>query len=356
MKRAHPHFPLHPKWFCGCSNMAYNSFIWETVVLQDEQYSVLTGNLRIFRMTADPPPNAIITNIQGFSIHDGPGIRTVVFFKGCPLSCCWCANPECISQKPQMGFLSTLCKSCGKCRDVCENLAISYGEGDHRIDYSLCMACGKCKESCYYGALVRYGDVMTVAEVWDAVRRDKIFYDTSGGGVTVSGGEPLLRPGFIRELFELCREEGINTCIETCGFADSKAFQEVFSVTDHFLFDLKLMDSDDHRRYTGAPNNTILKNAELLLKIGADVIFRQPLIPGINDSMMNIEATAEFLNCYGKGGAKLELMPYHRLGQSKYAALHMFYDVEGIRPMEDDQIEAVKKSYIARGIHCTISR
>jgi pyruvate formate lyase activating enzyme len=197
---------------------------------------------------------------------------------------------------------------------------------------------------------------MTVAEVWDAVRRDKMFYDTSGGGVTVSGGEPLLRPGFIRELFELCHGEGIDTCIETCGFADPLAFQEVLPVTDHFLFDLKLMNSDDHAKYTGAPNTIILKNAELLLDLGADVIFRQPLIPGINDSMSNIESTAEFLNSHGKGDARLELMPYHRLGQSKYAALHMPYDVDGIGPMEDEQIEAVKKAYIARGIHCTISR
>jgi pyruvate formate lyase activating enzyme len=307
-------------------------------------------------MAAVLPQSAIITNIQGFSIHDGPGIRTVVFFKGCPLSCCWCANPECLSQKPQMGFIETLCKSCGKCRDVCENHAISCREGDHRIDYSRCTACGNCKEQCYYGALVRYGEFMTVAEVWDAVRRDKMFYDTSGGGVTVSGGEPLLQPDFIRQLFELCREESINTCIETCGFTDQQAFQEVLPVTDHFLFDLKIMDSDAHKRYAGTPNQAILKNATLLMNLGADVIFRQPLIPGINDSIANIDATSEFLNTHGKGGARLELMPYHRLGQSKYAALHMPYDVEGIGPMEDEQIEAVKKAYIARGIHCTISR
>jgi pyruvate formate lyase activating enzyme len=302
------------------------------------------------------PQSAIITNIQGFSIHDGPGIRTVVFFKGCPLSCCWCANPECLSQKPQIGFIGTLCKNCGKCRDICANLAISHSEGEHRIDYSRCTACGNCKEQCYYGALVRYGTSMTVAEVWDAVRRDKMFYDTSGGGVTVSGGEPLLHPDFIRELFELCRGEGIDTCIETCGFADPQAFQEVLPVTDHFLFDLKLMDSDAHQRYAGASNHVILKNAILLLDLGADVLFRQPLIPGINDSIANIDATSKFLNTHGKGGAGLELMPYHRLGQSKYAALHIPYDVEGIGPMEEEQIEAVKKAYIARGIYCTISR
>jgi pyruvate formate lyase activating enzyme len=159
---------------------------------------------------------AIVTNIQGFSIHDGPGIRTVVFFKGCPLSCQWCANPECFSGEPQIGFIETLCTGCGKCMEICTNHSIRYDEGTHRIDYSRCTACGNCRDSCSYGALVRYGESMTVSEVWDAVIRDKMFYDSSGGGITVSGGEPLLWSKFVRELFELCHKEFIDTCIETC--------------------------------------------------------------------------------------------------------------------------------------------
>jgi pyruvate formate lyase activating enzyme len=307
-------------------------------------------------MEANSPQSAIITNIQGFSLHDGPGIRTVVFFKGCPLSCQWCANPECISGKPQMGFIKTLCKSCGKCREACENNAITINEGWHRIDYSRCTACGKCKEQCCYGALVRYGDSMTAVEVWDAVRRDKIFYDSSGGGVTVSGGEPLLRSDFVRELFELCHKEGVNTCVETCGFVNHQVFEEILPVTDHFLFDLKLMDSAAHQRYTGAPNATILKNAALLVAHGSDVIFRQPLISKINDSIAHIEATAEFLSSFGQSGMRLELMPYHRLGQSKYTALNMPYAMEEVPPMEDGQVEEIKNAYIIRGIRCTISR
>ena len=175
------------------------------------------------------PQSAIITNIQGFSIHDGPGIRTVVFFKGCPLSCKWCANPECLSGKPQMGFIETLCADCGKCLDACTNNAIRRIGGEHRIDYSRCKSCGNCRDHCSYGALVRYGESMTVAEVWDAVRRDKMFYDSSGGGVTVSGGEPLLWAKFVRELFELSREERIDTCVETCGLADPEALLDVHS-------------------------------------------------------------------------------------------------------------------------------
>jgi pyruvate formate lyase activating enzyme len=299
---------------------------------------------------------AIITNIQGFSIHDGPGIRTVVFFKGCPLSCPWCANPECISREPQIGFIETLCAGCGKCLEVCLNDAIRRDEGMHRIDYSRCAACGDCVDHCSYGALVRHGVSMTVSEVWDAVIRDKIFYESSGGGVTVSGGEPLLWPQFVRELFGRCRQESVDTCMETCGFAGRQALLDVLPVTDHFLFDLKHMDSDMHRRYTGLPNDQILKNAALILEKGADVLFRQPLIPGINDSISNIEATAGFLTRLGKGAARLQLMPYHRMGQSKYKALHIPCIIEGMAAAEDGQVEAVQKAYIARGVDCSISR
>jgi pyruvate formate lyase activating enzyme len=304
----------------------------------------------------DSPQSAIITNIQGFSIHDGPGIRTVVFFKGCPLSCKWCANPECLSGKPQMGFIETLCADCGKCLEICENNAIQRQEGEHRIDYSRCESCGHCRDHCYYGALVRYGESMTVAEAWDAVRRDKMFYANSGGGVTVSGGEPLLWAIFVRNLFELCRQEQIDTCVETCGFVDPDALLEVIPVTDHFLFDLKHMDSDTHRNQTGQSNGKILKNAALLLEREADVVFRQPLIPGVNDSIVDIEATAGFLAGLGKNALRLQIMPYHRMGQSKYKALNVPYTMEEKAAPDSGQVESVQQAYIERGIDCTVSR
>ncbi|MBN1569730.1 MAG: glycyl-radical enzyme activating protein [Acidobacteria bacterium] len=299
---------------------------------------------------------AIIANIQGFSIHDGPGIRTVVFFKGCPLSCQWCANPECLSAKPQMGFIETLCAGCGRCLDACSNNAIRHTEGEHRIDYARCRSCGNCRDQCFHGALVLYGESMTVAEVWDAVRRDKMFYDESGGGITVSGGEPLLHPAFVRELFEMSRQEGINTCAETCGYVDSEALLEVLPVTDHFLFDLKEMDPKAHREHTGRSNSRILKNAALLIKHGANVLFRQPLIPGINDSIENIEATARFLIGLGKDAARLEIMPFHRMGQSKYRALNMLYTMGEIGVADDEQVEAARTAYVQRGIDCSVSR
>ncbi len=302
------------------------------------------------------PQKAAITNIQGFSIHDGPGIRTVVFFKGCPLVCGWCANPECLSGGPQIGFIETLCTNCGDCSDVCAEDAIRDGIGVHRIDYARCTSCGDCVDHCAYGALVRYGELKTVEDVWDAVRRDKIFYDSSGGGVTASGGEPLLRSGFVRELFELCRQDGIDTCIETCGLARRDAFLEVIPVTDHFLFDLKHMDPEIHKKHTGQTNGLILDNARLLVEQGADILFRQPLIPGINDTPGNIEATAAFLSGLGKNGARLELMPYHRMGWSKYRALDMQYSMDGMEAAGENVVELVVRAYLDRGVHCTISK
>jgi pyruvate formate lyase activating enzyme len=255
-----------------------------------------------------------------------------------------------------MGFIETLCTNCGKCLDICPNDAIRHKEGEHRIDYFHCISCGNCRDHCYYGALVRYGESMTVAEVWDEVRRDRMFYDHSGGGVTVSGGEPLLWAKFVRELFELSHQERIDTCVETCGFADPEALLEVIPVTDHFLFDLKHMNSDIHRGYTGQSNEQILRNAALVLEHGADVVFRQPLIPGVNDSILNIEATAGFLTGLGKNATRLQIMPYHRMGQSKYQALNVPYITEGIGVADDEHIEAAKKAYIGLGIRCTISR
>jgi pyruvate formate lyase activating enzyme len=203
---------------------------------------------------------------------------------------------------------------------------------------------------------VRYGTSRTVADVWDVVRRDKIFYESSGGGVTVSGGEPLLRAEFVRELFELCRQERIDTCIETCGVAGREALLEVIPVTDHFLFDLKHMDPDIHARFTGQSNGRILNNAALILEHGADIVFRQPLIPGINDTAGNIEATAAFLSSLGGGEARLELMPYHRMGQGKYRALNMRYPMNGTDAASSERAESVRNAYRDRGIRCTISR
>jgi pyruvate formate lyase activating enzyme len=297
---------------------------------------------------------AVITNIQGYSIHDGPGIRTVVFLKGCPLRCRWCANPECISPEVQVGFISSLCTNCHKCFSVCPENALTDDGLSHRIDYSRCTGRGKCADVCDYGALVRYGTEMSALEVFEAVRRDKMFYDTSGGGVTVSGGEPLLQAHFVKALFELCKADGINTCIETCGCVPSQNLLDVLPLTDYLLFDLKHMDADIHSRYTGQPNNIILKNAALAAEKGADILFRIPLIPGVNDDEDNINATAGFILGL-PGRHSVQLMPYHRLGDSKYKALNLLNTMSDKQIMTQEQINAVQQRFISRGVDCSVS-
>ena len=299
--------------------------------------------------------SALIANIQGYSIHDGPGIRTVVFLKGCPLRCRWCANPENLLDRVRVGFLANLCQHCARCAKVCPQGAI-LPDADRRIDREKCDECAKCVEACFYGALIRYGKGMTAEEVFDQVRRDKIFYDSSGGGVTVSGGEPLTHGDFVAELFALCRGEGIHTCVETCGYVPQAAFEKVLSLTDTFYFDLKLMDSEMHREYTGQGNDQILSNARFLAEKGADILFRQPLIPGVNSPEENVKATAAFIRSLGREDLALQLIPYHRMGTSKYAALDIPYTLEDMKPMAAEEVEAVRALYESFGVPCTVSK
>lgn len=308
---------------------------------------------------------ALITNIQGYSIHDGPGIRTVVFFKGCPLSCRWCANPENLVARVQVGFMSKLCAGCGKCVEACLNGAIlssdvtdqdELGRDIHRVDREKCIACCSCVGACFYGALVRYGELMSAEEIFEKVRKDKIFYDASGGGVTVSGGEPLIQPELIHRLFSLCRQEGIDTCVETCGYVPAESIDKVRDVTDHFCFDLKLMDAEEHKKQTGVSNEIILENARRLVEAGADVLFRLPLVPGVNNGENNTISTAEFLKTLPPKYRKIELMPFHRAGLSKYSALDLEYEYGEKEAMSSEEVDNVCRSYRAMDIDCTVSR
>jgi pyruvate formate lyase activating enzyme len=299
---------------------------------------------------------ALVTNIQGYSIHDGPGIRTTVFLKGCGLACRWCANPECISPGPEVGFIKTLCTRCGACVGVCQHEALDLdAKGTPRIARMRCVGCGQCARVCAYKALVVHGKQMSVDEVFDAVSADKMFYGPSGGGVTVSGGEPLLQPRFVRELFDKCREAGIHTCIETSGCAAPSALAEVLPSTDHVLADLKLIDSLKHRQFTGQPNDLILSNARVVVESNVEFLFRMPLISGINDTPENIRETGAFLKSLGSRAERIELMPYHRLGESKYIALNKRYRLHGLPPIDPVQVEAVRQAFEKNGILCSVS-
>ncbi len=301
--------------------------------------------------------SSLVTNIQGYSIHDGPGIRTVVFLKGCSLECRWCSNPECISPHSEVGFIKTLCTKCGKCAEVCPQRALVYEEGKlPYIDRKQCTGCSVCSSVCLYQALVLYGKPMNTDEVFYAISKDKMFYQASGGGVTVSGGEPLLQPGFIYDLFEKCHRSGIHTCIETSGCASESALTKVLPYTDYVLYDLKHMNSEKHRQYTVKPNDLILSNAKIVAASGVEMLFRMPLIPGINDDSQNIKETTEFLHGLGDNALRIELMPYHRLGKGKYEALDRQYLLSEILSPEPEHLELIKYIFKDSGIICTISR
>jgi pyruvate formate lyase activating enzyme len=299
----------------------------------------------------------LVTNIQGYSIHDGPGIRTVVFLKGCSLECQWCSNPECISPRPEVGLYKTFCTGCGKCADVCPESALVFkANKPPAINRERCTGCGICVSACSYKALVLYGESMNAAEIFNTVYRDKMFYDSSGGGLTVSGGEALLQPQLVCELFTKCRKAGIQTCIETSGQAGASALRQVLSDTDYVLFDLKQMDLNKHRRYTGKPNNLILANAKIVIESGKETLFRMPLLPGINDKPQNIKDTADFLHGLGRKACRIELMPYHRLGKGKYESLDRKFILPDVPTPEPELIDSVKKAFEGYGITCLISK
>lgn len=261
-------------------------------------------------------------NIKRFEIHDGDGMRTTLFLKGCPLRCLWCHNPEGLSVKPELGFYAHKCTACGRCAAACPTGAHRIEEGVHRFDRAKCIACGKCESVCFSDALIFYGKRATAEELLPKLLEDKIFYDTSGGGVTLSGGEPLLQADFCRELLTALHEAGVNTAVDTCLAVPEENLRKVIDIADTFLVDVKAIDSDLHRRLCGLPNERILDNLRLLDAAHRRVEIRIPFIPGQNAG--EIEKIADFLatlSCV----VGVRVLPYHNLSGTKYESLDMTY-------------------------------
>ena len=257
----------------------------------------------------------ILCDIKRFAVHDGPGVRTTLFLKGCPLHCLWCHNPESIRPEPELGLRLHKCTLCGECAKICPCHKI--GNGRHLFDRANCTACGRCVEACLFDALVLYGTRMTPAEAAEAVLEDRTFYEISGGGATVSGGEPLLQPGFCAGLFTLLKREKIHTAVDTCGDVPWSAFETVLPVTDLFLYDFKHPDAAKHRELTGHGNERIKENLLRLGTTGKPIEIRIPLIPGLNLDDDTLNWSAEFLAGV-KNLTGIRLLPYHSLARSKY--------------------------------------
>ena len=283
-----------------------------------------------------------VFDVKKFSIHDGPGIRTTVFFKGCPLHCWWCHNPESQSPEPELMVRPDRCIQCGACLDVCPHGAISRSAGAISTDSDKCTVCGTCAEACCAEAREIVGREMTVAQVMAEIERDVPFYDESGGGVTFSGGEPLLQPDFLLALLQACWEREIHTALDTCGFAPWATLDRIREYVDLFLYDLKLLDDARHQTFTGASNEPIIRNLQALSRHGHHVVLRVPVIPGVNDGEEDVCQIGRFAASL-PDLCQVDLLPYHHTAVQKYERLHKTYRLPEAGPPSDGRMAEIAR-------------
>lgn len=295
--------------------------------------------------------SGVVTQIQRYSINDGPGIRTTVFLKGCELRCRWCHNPETWDPRPEIYFTKSKCVGCGSCKAACPVPGAIDLEAEYRINWGTCTRCMECVRACRYGALTRVGETLTVAQVMDEVIRDLPFYLNSGGGMSLSGGEPLYQARFCLELLREAKRQGLHTCLDTSGYAAASVVEAVMPYVDLVLLDIKHMDEGAHRKGTGVSNSLILENARRIAS-GAEVRFRIPLIPGFNDSEEFMHQVGGFARSIGVGAC--DILPYHDYCDAKYKLLgrgHIFYKV---KLLPDQRVKALEKLLQDYGLQTTI--
>jgi pyruvate formate lyase activating enzyme len=304
--------------------------------------------------------SGIVFDIKRFALHDGPGIRTTVFLKGCPLSCLGCHNPEGQRSGPELFLHSSRCTLCGDCVPACPSRAITIQGGKLTVARDRCRLAGGCPEVCLPGALEIVGRERTTSELLEELEADRIYFDESGGGVTFSGGEPLSQPGFLRDLLRECREKDISAALDTSGHAEPRLFREVAPLARHVLFDLKLMDEARHEAYTGVHNRWILEN---LTFAGGGwggrgmesprLTVRLPLVPGFNDDQENLRATAAFLRGLSTP-PPVEVLPYHRMGMEKYDHTGREFGLKGLAPPSRETVERAVNVLSGTGLTVTV--
>jgi len=293
----------------------------------------------------------IIFDVKHFAVHDGPGIRTTIFLKGCPLRCLWCHSPESQSPRPEVAYYPDLCIGCGACVEACPSGAQTLGTP--KILWELCTGVGRCAEECYAGATIIYGREASVREMLEEVDKDRLLYETSGGGVTLSGGEPTMQPGFASALLGALKGRGYHTALDTCGHAEWGVLERVVADADLVLYDLKHMDSLTHREITGVTTELIQSNLRRVAESGKALVVRVPVVPGHNDSHENFAAMAGFLGGL-EGVEAVELLPYHNMGSPKYMALGREYPLEGLRSPEPGELRELGRLLEAEGLRVVI--
>ncbi len=295
----------------------------------------------------------LIFDIRRFSVHDGPGLRTTVFFKGCPLRCLWCHNPESQHRRPERLFWADRCLACQSCVASCPQGAIRWDGTRPIVDDTKCSLSGACVAACYAEARQIAGRRMTVAEVMSEIERDIPFYEGSRGGATFSGGEPLLQANFLLELLTACQASDIHTALDTSGFATCETLDRVRPFVDLFLYDIKLMDPHRHRKYTLTFNTRILDNLQRLARLGHNITVRVPIIPGINDDRENLQATGSFVAALG-GSGRIDLLPYHAAAMSKYERLHRTYRLPWLETPSDERMAEIAHLFEGYGLQVQV--
>lgn len=288
----------------------------------------------------------IVFDIQHYAVYDGPGIRTLVFLKGCPLSCLWCQNPESQELKPEISYFKEKCVKCGLCVEACPNNAIKLTDDGVIRDKDLCLLCAKCVEACPNEVMQQIGKPMSVDEVVSIAERDKPFYETSGGGITISGGEPTLQSKFLLGLLKSFKQKGIHTAIETCGFFKEDLIESLANLVDLFLFDIKHLDPNEHKKYTNVSNEKILNNfAKIHSKVGSKrIIARIPIIPGVNTDLKNIEDIANFLKNIHYSGP-VHLMPYNKMAKTKYEKVGKGHLYKDMGDLTEEKLEDITRKF-----------